>query len=103
MPDFLLVTTSGTARLVNVKPAMRLQDPEIAEALVWPGMLAEGRGWEYEVSSGADVMLLENVRFLAGYRRAGHEFLREAFEVLRAAREHEADPANQAAVGVRPP
>ena len=71
VPDFLLLTTSGTARLVNVKPAMRLQDPEIAEALVWPGMLAEGRGWEYEVWSGADVMLLENVRFLAGYRRPG--------------------------------
>jgi hypothetical protein len=27
---------------VNVKPAAPLEDPEIAEALVWPGLLA---GW----------------------------------------------------------
>jgi hypothetical protein len=30
VPDFLLVTAAGTARLVNVKPAQRLKDPEIA-------------------------------------------------------------------------
>lgn len=28
-------------------------------------------GWEYEVWSGADRVLLENVRFLAAYRRPG--------------------------------
>ena len=71
VPDFLLVTKAGTARLVNVKPAARLQDPEIAEALAWPGVLAGQHGWEYEVWSGADVTLLDNVRFLAGYRRPG--------------------------------
>jgi hypothetical protein len=71
VPDFLLVTKAGTARLVNVKPAARLADPEIAEALAWPGVLARRRGWEYEVWSGADVTLLDNVRFLAGYRRPG--------------------------------
>lgn len=71
VPDFLLVTKAGTARLVNVKPAARLADPDIAEALAWPGVLAGRRGWEYEVWSGADVTLLDNVRFLAGYRRPG--------------------------------
>jgi hypothetical protein len=71
VPDFLLVSAAGTARLVNVKPAARLQDPEIAEALAWPGALAERHGWEYEVWSGADVTMLENIRFLAGYRRPG--------------------------------
>jgi hypothetical protein len=69
VPDFLLVSAAGTARLVNVKPAERLQDPQVAEALAWPGVLAERRGWEYEVWSGADATVLENVRFLAGYRR----------------------------------
>jgi hypothetical protein len=55
VPDFLLVTMSGTARLVNVKPAALLEDPEIAAALARPKMLAERHGWEYEVWSGAHV------------------------------------------------
>jgi hypothetical protein len=59
VPDFLLVTAAGTARLVNVKPAQRLKDPEIAEALAWPGVLAGRLGWEYEVWSGADATVLE--------------------------------------------
>jgi hypothetical protein len=71
VPDFLLVLAAGTTRLVNVKPAGRLQDPQVAEALAWPGTLAGRRGWEYEVWSGADAIVLENVRFLAGYRRPG--------------------------------
>ncbi|MFF1690825.1 TnsA-like heteromeric transposase endonuclease subunit [Streptomyces sp. NPDC058254] len=69
VPDFLLVMRSGTVRVVNVKPADRLQDPKIAEALAWPGELFRQHGWEYEIWSGADRVLLENVRFLAGYRR----------------------------------
>lgn len=71
MPDFLLVMRSGTVRVVNVKPAERLTDPEVAEALAWPGELVEGHGWEYEIWSGADRVVLENVRFLAAYRRPG--------------------------------
>ncbi|PYC87577.1 hypothetical protein C7C46_04080 [Streptomyces tateyamensis] len=71
VPDYLLVSTTGAARLVNVKPAERLTDPKIAEALAWPGEIAERRGWEYEIWSGVDVVVLENVRFLAGYRRPG--------------------------------
>ncbi|MET8331560.1 TnsA-like heteromeric transposase endonuclease subunit [Streptomyces sp. NPDC005181] len=71
VPDFLLVMCSGTVRVVNVKPAGRLQDPKIVEALAWPGELFRQHGWEYEIWSGADRVLLENVRFLAGYRRRG--------------------------------
>ncbi|MEV2256894.1 TnsA-like heteromeric transposase endonuclease subunit [Streptomyces sp. NPDC050147] len=59
------------ARVVNVKPAQRLQDPKIAEALAWPGELVRGHGREYEIWSGADRVVLENVRFLAAYRRPG--------------------------------
>jgi len=29
VPDFLLVTEAGTARLVNVKPVERLRDPQV--------------------------------------------------------------------------
>ncbi|WP_433178785.1 TnsA-like heteromeric transposase endonuclease subunit [Actinoallomurus sp. CA-150999] len=71
VPDFLLVKRSGTVRVVNVKPASRLEDPKIAEALAWPGELVRRHGWEYEVWSGADPVLLENVRVLAAYRRPG--------------------------------
>ncbi|MGX9918806.1 TnsA-like heteromeric transposase endonuclease subunit [Streptomyces sp. NPDC002248] len=71
VPDFLLVMRSATVRVVNVKPADRLQDPKIVEALAWPGELIRRHGWEYEIWSGADRTLLENVRFLAAYRRPG--------------------------------
>jgi len=69
VPDYLLVSSAGSGRLVNVKPAQRLLDPKVREALAWPGEIAERHGWSYEVWSGADVVVLENVRFLAGYRR----------------------------------
>ncbi|WP_455361909.1 hypothetical protein [Streptomyces sp. SYSU K21746] len=32
----------------GVKPADRLADPKVAEALAWAGVLVERRGWEYE-------------------------------------------------------
>jgi hypothetical protein len=55
-------------RVVNVKPAAKLAKPRTAEALAWPGQLIEGHGWQYEIWSGADPVLLANLRFLAGYR-----------------------------------
>jgi hypothetical protein len=55
--------------VVNVKPAGRLADPKIAEALAWPGELFRAHGWDYQVWSGEDPVVLDNVRFLAGYRR----------------------------------
>jgi hypothetical protein len=71
VPDFLLVHADQTVRVVNVKPAARLADPAVAEALAWPGELFEARGWGHEIWTGADPVLLANVRFLAGYRRPG--------------------------------
>ncbi len=69
VPDFFLVQADESAQLVNVKPASRLADPAVAEALEWPGRLARDHGWDYEVWTGADPVYLANVRFLAGYRR----------------------------------
>ncbi len=71
VPDFLLVTQTGIVKVVNVKPADLLNDPKITDALAWPGELIEQHGWDYEVWPGADPILLENVRFLAAYRRPG--------------------------------
>jgi len=69
VPDFLLVSPGGVVTVVNVKPAHRLADAAVAEALDWPGVLFTGHGWRYEIWSGCDPMMLDNVRFLAGYRR----------------------------------
>jgi hypothetical protein len=55
------------ARVANVKPAGLLKDPKITEALSWPGELVERHGWEYEAWSGADPVVVENIRFLAAY------------------------------------
>ncbi|WP_258021521.1 TnsA-like heteromeric transposase endonuclease subunit [Streptomyces anatolicus] len=84
VPDFLLVMRSGTVRVVNVKPASRLQNPKVALALAWPGHLIVRHGWEYEIWSGADPTLLENIRLLAAYRHPG---VVPADEVERAWRE----------------
>ncbi|HVB43018.1 MAG TPA: TnsA-like heteromeric transposase endonuclease subunit [Streptosporangiaceae bacterium] len=71
VPDFLLAHADKSVRVVNVKPAGKLAEPRIAEALAWPGQLIEDHGWQYEIWSGADPVLLANLRFLAGYRRPG--------------------------------
>jgi hypothetical protein len=42
VPDFLLVHADRSVRVVNVKPAGRLADPRIAEALAWPASSASG-------------------------------------------------------------
>lgn len=71
VPDFLLVSADHSVAVVNVKPASRLEDPAIAEALAWPAALFEEHGWVHEVWSGEDPVLLANVRVLAGQRRSG--------------------------------
>jgi hypothetical protein len=69
VPDFLLADAGGRVRVVNVKPAQQAADPQVAEALAWPGRLIGQRGWEYEIWTGDDPLYLANLRFLAGYRR----------------------------------
>jgi hypothetical protein len=55
--------------VVNVKPADRLADVKVAADLAWPGSVFTGHGCWYELWSGCDPVVLDNVRFLAGYRR----------------------------------
>ncbi|MGH3678774.1 MAG: hypothetical protein ACRDT2_00350 [Natronosporangium sp.] len=52
-----------------MKPTDQLTDAKVADALAWPGRLFADRGWRVEVWSGCDPVVLDNVRFLAGYRR----------------------------------
>lgn len=69
VPDFLLVTAAGPV-VVDVKPARLLEREEVAFTLEWTARAVASRGWEYEVFSEPAAPRLENIRFLAGYRRA---------------------------------
>ena len=56
-------------RVVDVKPALRLSKPEVAATFAWTRAALERRGWMYEVWSEPNEVELENLRFLAGFRR----------------------------------
>nr|WSW58153.1 TnsA-like heteromeric transposase endonuclease subunit [Streptomyces sp. NBC_00998] len=68
IPDYLLLTDDGPL-VVDVKPAHRLDRPDVAFTFAWTRQAVESRGWRYEVWSEPDPHVLENIRFLAGYRR----------------------------------
>ena len=68
IPDYFLVTDHGPV-VVDVKPEHLLAKPTVAYTFAWTRRLVEARGWQYEVWSGAPSPELENLRFLAGYRR----------------------------------
>lgn len=63
------MTGSGPL-VVDVKPARRLARPEVAFTFAWSRRVIESRGWGYEVWSEPDPVEMENIRFLAGYRRS---------------------------------
>ncbi len=69
VPDLLLVHADGYVTVVDVKAAAKLADPSVQALFGWTRRLVEWRGWGFEVWSGAERHLLDNVRFLAGYRR----------------------------------
>jgi hypothetical protein len=69
VPDLLLVDADGGVSIVDVKPARRVMDADVAAMFEWTRRLVALRGWAFEVWSEAAPCLVENVRFLAGYRR----------------------------------
>jgi hypothetical protein len=70
VPDLLLGVAGGGVMLVDVKAASQLADPAVAEQFAWTRRVCEQHEVPFEVWSGTDAVRLENVRFLAGYRRA---------------------------------
>ena len=68
IPDYLFVTNQGPV-VVDVKPQRRLADSTTVSTFEWTRAAVQSRGWGYEVASEPPKMELENVRFLAGYRR----------------------------------
>jgi hypothetical protein len=69
VPDFFLTLSDGSSLVVNVKPAEKLNLPPVAGVLEWANHVFEAKGWRTEVWSGANPVLVANVRFLAGYWR----------------------------------
>ncbi|ROZ42909.1 TnsA-like heteromeric transposase endonuclease subunit [Rhodococcus sp. WS3] len=69
VPDVLLSHADGAVTVVDVQAASRLADPAVATQLAWTKHVCERRGFRFEVWSGANPVRLENLRFLAGYRR----------------------------------
>jgi hypothetical protein len=69
VPDVLLVGVDGSVTVVDVKAPGRRADPEVRAVMEWTGRVASSRGWGFEEWYGAPRGLLENVSFLAGYRR----------------------------------
>ena len=66
IPDYFLA--AGPV-VIDVKPEHLLTKPTVAYTFAWTRRLVEARGWQYEVWSGVSSPELENLRFLAGYRR----------------------------------
>ena len=69
IPDYWLLTSDGPI-VVDVKPAKRLSDPVVLATFEWTRHVVESIGWRFEIATEQPEVLLENVRFLSGYRRA---------------------------------
>ncbi|WP_227462698.1 MULTISPECIES: TnsA-like heteromeric transposase endonuclease subunit [Nocardia] len=69
VPDLLLAHRDGSLTVVDVKAAERLSVSSVREQFEWTRQVCRAHGFGFEVWSGADRVFVENVRFLAGYRR----------------------------------
>jgi hypothetical protein len=82
IPDYWLLTADGPV-VVDVKPAARLDDPVVIATFEWARIVIESIGWRFEIATEQPAVKLENVRFLAGYRRADR-ISQAALKALRA-------------------
>ncbi len=69
IPDFLLTHSDASVAVVNVKPEKRLKEAKVSDALAWAESVLAPKGWRHEIWTGDNQIFVENVRFLAGYRR----------------------------------
>lgn len=69
IPDYLLIPESDRPIVVDVKPKERLESVRVAETLEWVRSTIESIGWRFEVATEQPAIELQNVRFLAGFRR----------------------------------
>ncbi|MFD9047226.1 TnsA-like heteromeric transposase endonuclease subunit [Streptomyces zaomyceticus] len=69
VPDFLILREDNVPLVVDVKPRALLNRPRVADALGWARGVVLSRGWDFEIWCEPPEAELENLRFLAGYRR----------------------------------
>lgn len=68
-PDLLLTDRRGAMTVVDVKPAEFAERPKVHAVFSWTARLCRAKGVRYEVWSGADPVMLANIRTLAAARR----------------------------------
>ena len=68
IPDYLFLTDADPV-LVDVKPRDQVSDTKVAETFEWVQNVIDSLRWRFEIASEQPPVLLDNVRFLAGYRR----------------------------------
>lgn len=69
VPDLLVEHADGRLTVIDVKAPWRIDDAKVVAQFAWTGSVCAEHGYGFEVWSGCDAVLLENVRFLAGFRR----------------------------------
>ena len=72
VPDFLVQSSDGTTRLIEVKPADKLQKPDVQRKLTVAQRFANQNGWHFLIVTERELRrgsLLVNLRLLSRYRR----------------------------------
>lgn len=69
VPDFFVRLADGRERVVDVKPSWKLREPRVRAVFEATREACHAAGWAYAILSEPTPVLLENVRWLAGYRR----------------------------------
>lgn len=86
IPDYLWDTEAGPV-VVDVVRRERMEQPRIVLLCAWTRTIVESRGWSYAVVNEPPRIRLENIRFLAGYRR-DWLFNADILDEIRYCREH---------------
>lgn len=69
VPDFLLTRRGLPPLIVDVKPEEFAARPEAQGVFAWTDQVCRAAGWGYQVWTGADPVVLANIRTLAVARR----------------------------------
>ncbi|MFJ8150570.1 TnsA-like heteromeric transposase endonuclease subunit [Streptomyces sp. NPDC096048] len=84
VPDYLVLRDKDVPLVVDVKPRHLLTRPKVNSALGWAREVVLSRGWDFQMWTEPPEAELQNLRFLAGYRR-GWLFDEDLLAEIRAA------------------
>jgi len=69
VPDVLLTHHDDRVTVVDVKPKQLLNKPEVRAQFTWTQRLCQAKGWNYEVFTGGDAVIVRNIKTAALGRR----------------------------------